>query len=441
MKYTLFLSILLALGFCTQNTTKVLLNLQEHAVSNAEVEKLVSANNCKDKENYQTSLDYPDHTPTRYVRVNFHFIDNKAGTSNFDEAFGTKFAKKLVKECNERLRNNKPMKLPKNQDNVALPINVQYVLTGEEGNPKDDGIYFHKHDSLAYFNKNQKSRDYWLFSPAQYDNFGIRKKEVINVFMLEHHPDSIASKTYNPTANGVGTSKWAKVAGAYYYYRKQFKKHNNNLDDIDLGVFVGHTNHEIGHSLGLAHTWATNDGCDDTPKNNNCWNYVEGSSRCNWGQLSNNVMDYNAFQNAYSPCQIGKIHYNMSKRSAAQHKMLKRTWCQFDPKKSINIKDDVVWGSMKDLEGNITIENGASLTIQCMVSMAPGSKIIVKPRGKLIIDGGLLYNDCGKEWEGVEQWRKRKHLGKIEFLNDGKIANVANMLEDMKSKGDQRRRN
>ena len=57
--------------------------------------------------------------------------------------------------------------------------------------------------------------------------------------------------------------------------------------------------HELGHSLGLLHTWNQDDGCDDTPRNAGCW-----GDTC-----SNNMMDYNASQSALTACQLGIIHY------------------------------------------------------------------------------------------------------------------------------------
>ena len=47
----------------------------------------------------------------------------------------------------------------------------------------------------------------------------------------------------------------------------------------------------------------------------------------------------------------------------------------------------------KDLEGDLIINNGAELTIQCEVSLPKGAKIIVKPRGKLVLDGAHITNN------------------------------------------------
>ena len=57
----------------------------------------------------------------------------------------------------------------------------------------------------------------------------------------------------------------------------------------------------------LIHTYDAYDYCNDTPLNNNCWLQVTGSPTCDWGNVSNNVMDYNQWvPKAWTPCQIDR---------------------------------------------------------------------------------------------------------------------------------------
>lgn len=63
--------------------------------------------------------------------------------------------------------------------------------------------------------------------------------------------------------------------------------------------------HEMGHVMGLNHSWDTDDGCFDTPLNSGCWD----TDNCNGRKLSNNVMDYNNCQCALTQCQINTMHY------------------------------------------------------------------------------------------------------------------------------------
>ncbi len=82
-------------------------------------------------------------------------------------------------------------------------------------------------------------------------------------------------------------------------------------------------NHEVGHTLSLEHTLLTgngrccdgthasycDDGCDDTPT----WQYLHSIGNpdpCAWNASygSNNIMDYDADNDALSPCQINTVH-------------------------------------------------------------------------------------------------------------------------------------
>ena len=50
-----------------------------------------------------------------------------------------------------------------------------------------------------------------------------------------------------------------------------------------------------------------------------------------------------------------------------------------------------------------SIENGKTLTVTGTVYCADGTRIIVRPGGKLIVDGGTLTSACaGEMWQGVE---------------------------------------
>ena len=137
-------------------------------------------------------------------------------------------------------------------------------------------------------------------------------------------------------------------------------------------------------------------------------------------------MDYNAFQIAISPCQIGTIHYNLSKLNYSVRPMLERTWCRLNPKKTITIRDTVAWNSAKDLEGNLVIADGGMLIMRCRVSIPPGGKITIAPKGHLILDGAQLHNDCGLTWEGIEVQRLGKSKGQIDLLSGASVADTPN---------------
>lgn len=66
------------------------------------------------------------------------------------------------------------------------------------------------------------------------------------------------------------------------------------------------------------------------------------------------------------------------------------------------INDTKEWTAPAHLSGDLIVESGGQLTIKEQVRVAPDAKIIVKPNGRLILDGGVLTTDCsGERWEGV----------------------------------------
>ncbi len=80
--------------------------------------------------------------------------------------------------------------------------------------------------------------------------------------------------------------------------------------------------HEIGHNLGLDHTAGSpsysvrpinGDDCNDTPENANCFNVnTPNSPACDHlSKISNNVMDYNSTQIAFTQCQVQTMHSSL----------------------------------------------------------------------------------------------------------------------------------
>lgn len=411
---------LLFLASCSERVYKSF--LREASLQAAQAS--APASPCTQFMNYAPDASFPRHTPMRHVRVNFHIMNNRDSTLNFNMADGTAYARALIEQANRELANNQKMSLPEDNTTPVLPMRYRYIITPDTENPDDAGVYVHYDEELAYFNKKGTSANATM-SQEMFSKYGSRKGEVLNIFLIEHHPDSARSPTYHASVDGVGFKDWVKVIGSFQHLNPVVKQDDGT--EVRYGpVYRSRAlNHETGHTFGLSHTWNAHDGCDDTPMNPGCWDQFSSPCR-ETGIYSNNMMDYNNCQCAVTPCQIAKIQYNFSSEGSSQRRLLQPVWCEYKKDSSITIGflENAEWKCSKDLEGDIIIGNGGRLTIHCEVALPIGAKIIVKPKGRLILNGATITNKCGDQWQGIETWRSRKNEGEVIFINNPVLKNV-----------------
>ncbi len=95
------------------------------------------------------------------------------------------------------------------------------------------------------------------------------------------------------------------------------------------------------------------------------------------------------------------------------------------------ILSSVLWNTDKMINQDLYIDSLATLTITDTLYVGKGARIIVRPGGKLIVDGGTLTSACaGEMWQGIEvvgnrtQHQNAAHQGTVILRNNATIENA-----------------
>lgn len=411
IRFLYLIILIISFQSCNPRLKSHFLQVQDIEYQLSSIAKNKQYNNCNDPLAYAPDTAHLEHTPMKYVRVNVHWMNTTDSLSNFNGQEAIDFTQRLLKGINSDLETNHKVWLPHNNNISVLPIQYRFVLTPRANDFSDTGVYFHYDNELSPYVHKGKNANLHKREPLR--KYSIDGESILNIFIMPHHPDSVKSPTYGAYGVGVSLGDAVKAAG-------MFENRNKAEPENYRGLF----NHEIGHIFGLSHAWLY-DGCDDTPEHpNKCWAWTP-EPPCDT-MASNNVMDYNAYEHAWTPCQIGKIHQIMSQEGTIARRFLQPNWCQLHDDRHIIIRDSIHWRGAKDLEGHLTIATGAYLKIDCRISLPAGAKITVHPGGTLVLDNARLHNACGERWEGIEIQELGKTKGEVIFMGAPQLENMRN---------------
>src|SRR5699024_7391527 len=119
------------------------------------------------------------------------------------------FAVKLVKQANQKLHENQPMRLPPENRTPVLDPLIQYrIVDGKNGKR---AIYFHYDDDHYYLIK--KGRGQNNYSRTIIERYGRDLDSVLNVFVQAPPPDSLMPDNYGGLINGIALRNAIKISG------------------------------------------------------------------------------------------------------------------------------------------------------------------------------------------------------------------------------------
>ncbi len=96
-----------------------------------------------------------------------------------------------------------------------------------------------------------------------------------------------------------------------------------------------------------------------------------------------------------SALQMGRIHRALSVSSL-------KNYAYGYGEIPYHIRKDWVVDYNRKIYQDVVVDSGSTLTVKCTLSLVPQARIIVRPGGKLIVDGGTLTSACtGEMWQGI----------------------------------------
>lgn len=221
---------------------------------------------------------------TKVVRVTFHVFQKNDGTGNIPNTnYGKGWLWLMNEHANTAMANLDPMNLQTSSPYFS-DTKIRFKYMGE---------YFWKNTSMWSKGDNTASNLDALTNFVMNQNIS-NKNNSIHVLI----PGNFQQNGGFPAGGGayLGNVKSTIMKNVYHHFT------TNQVDLIGNAL-----RHEYGHNLNLRHSWISNDGCNDTPPNNNCWG--NGAQVC-----SNNTMDYNNHQCALTLCQVSKMHKRINQK-------------------------------------------------------------------------------------------------------------------------------
>lgn len=316
------------------------------------------------------------------------------------------------------------------------PIQPVTVLSDTKVRVVVDGIYFIKDQTpdLAYYN-----------GPGN-GSTGYASNQSLNNFFLTNYPN--ASRAYNYFLTGGvypinGVAGFTDSYGIQSFYRALPPMETDPVHDWNL---AHHFAHELGHAIGLNHTYSSNfQNCN--PSNLDFLSDVYNLSQsclpscqvCTMpaGALNNNIMGGGQSWAYISVLQTGLIHRTLMRTTGfntIEGNMRNHTTGYSSIPWTVSTNE--TWDFPIKMYQDLVVKPGTTLTIKCRVEFVPQASLIIEPGAQVILDGGTLTNEYyyNQMWKGVQVWGNYNqnqyplsaptNQGKFSIINGGILENA-----------------
>jgi hypothetical protein len=228
-------------------------------------------------------------------------------------------------------------------------------------------------------------------------------------FHLSNNPDAInevncyiVKKFFISGAGGwANTMPYGGQTIPYIMTGSNFRNYNLPFQGIYF-YFDSHLPHELGHLVGLWHTYNTETLYINNPEFlDDVFANPPVYFQCD------NVMGGNPTNEFISPKQMGRMHRSVS-TDYVYSKI--RHWVYGYSPVHHEISGNETWDFTFKSYNDIIVKSGATLTLKCRLEMVPQAKIIVEQGGLLFIDGATITSArCAGpshegQWQGIEVW-------------------------------------